>query len=682
MSFITNQTNSDNYDFIMQNKSTKISHFDVANDGHLVKVTWFKWIVRCIKNWIGKGSIDQKVFQAFCDAIREKFPNEKTVYYDKFKNIAQRCTYLNALKNSPPSSPKKVDQTAGPIINPKHTEEEKEDNDFDFAGEESSSESSSSDDDGNNGGINEETSKVVIIEEAVMETEAVVVVRTPAPKVKYVVETLKIEVEAPKVAQPAYPSEPLTLDRMEEMFQLQGVSLENNDENNVEKLIDVLVEFAKHVPTADIIINLMRNRNFKLQLARPALTNMIRLKIEAKIQENIAFFNLLHPVNQKAFEDFRKQVEESKKVEVVEEEKSVEEESEEEVLVEEERLDVSEEASLDPLELDDMENILQIQCISLDNKEKENIDKLLYILVEFVKYFPIEDVINELVRIKDYKLLPPFVLRNMIRQEIELKIDVNIEFFNKLDANQEMFKEHHRQAVERKKAAETVVEEQSEEEPVDEVPQVQEEVLVDEDWDTLKNALQPLENITTETSVDLDLLRITLSDVWKEVQKYQKPEQGIPQGLEPIILDFVDKLPPLMKRIDNVNQNEIIQIWNQIRDHLGIDIQIESDTTEAQKSDLLQAFVSHRLALILTPAQVMSEEVWDAHEKSISDQVNKVIRDEDNEGLSDFVLIGKIGEALDVKDQELLGNLYEAYLEKREEEENKIEEKRDYPGVD
>lgn len=113
------QTRLDNYKFIMNNKATDLGHIDISKDGHLVKVTWLKWVIRWIKNVFTDGSVDQKVYQAFSEATNPLNP----LPFSKFENIANRITYLNALQGERVA---KVDEAARKVLEEKSESESDE----------------------------------------------------------------------------------------------------------------------------------------------------------------------------------------------------------------------------------------------------------------------------------------------------------------------------------------------------------------------------------------------------------------------------------------------------------------------------------------------------------------------------------------------------------------------------
>ncbi len=85
----------DNYKFIKDHKNTDLGHIDVANDGHLVKVTWFSWVVRWIVNLCTGSAVDQKVYQAFCAVKVNKFPQVRQLDMVDFINLASRVQYID-----------------------------------------------------------------------------------------------------------------------------------------------------------------------------------------------------------------------------------------------------------------------------------------------------------------------------------------------------------------------------------------------------------------------------------------------------------------------------------------------------------------------------------------------------------------------------------------------------------
>lgn len=263
------QLNDDNFKFIMMNKNIELSHIDITNDGHLVKVTWLKWVVRIIKNFFTNGSIDQKVYQAFCQAMSGVNP----LPFAKFQNVANRVTYLTAIihadndlvpDDEEETEAQRVDSTARTVLDPqKSVDADKNKRQFHL-----DDEFSSSDDE------------------------------------------KEVGVSKPKLS---LPTEPLTLDMLGNVLQSNNVSLENKEEENVEKFVEVLVEFAKHFSVADIVNKVVRMKEYKLDFSRTVLTNMVRRELELKVEENPAFLNCLQADNQKALEPFVKQLEDAAK---------------------------------------------------------------------------------------------------------------------------------------------------------------------------------------------------------------------------------------------------------------------------------------------------------------------------------------------------------------------------------
>lgn len=316
-----------------------------------------------------------------------------------------------------------------------------------------------------------------------------------------------------------------------------------------------------------------------------------------------------------------------------------------------------------------LKNVIESNGVSLENKEEENLDKFVDVLVEFAKHFSVADIVNKIVRMREYKLdFSRPVLTNMINKKLESKVEADPAFLNVLHAdNQKALESFVKQLEDRKKAEEEAAAKQKADEAAkaEESPEVEEEPPTDPNRDILEEGLQILDALieNEDEVVDFDTLVTMLRDAWDKIQTYPKPEHGIPVDLAAKIADFTQNLTNHVSKIDaGINDIKLlISVWDNITGHLGIEAPFELDTTEAQKSDELQAFVVTYLVQNWNAGEELEEDVREAREDSIAERVKDIFKS--NEELDEMSMFSEICLEFDGLDGDDLAEKWEKQKE-------------------